>query len=151
MNGKYHNDPDNYIFSDKYFGDFLGDPNNNYIVTNGLFAYWPVVEWTEERYGTKSPLNVQCTREQWYVGTQSTVCDECCGKGGECICSPEKSTFKRFVRGNDDAFRRQDRCAPYLTRNTWESPAINGMRKSPCCCYLFNSDAVFVANSYPSI
>jgi hypothetical protein len=128
-NGKYRNVPDKYIFSDNYFGDFVGDPNNEFVVTNGLFAYFPVPEWTSERFGTNSDLNQECTRHERHVGSKATICDRCCGKGDDCVCDPETDTFRRFLRGNDDLFRRQDRCIPYMTRNTWESPAINGMRK----------------------
>ena len=125
--GKYRHDPDKFIFSENFFGDFVGDPDNEYVVTNGLFAFFPVPEWTSEKFGKKSSLNVQCAREEWYVGTKTTTCQECCGKKN-CRCRPN-DTFPRFMRGNDDFFRRQDRCIPYVTRNTWESPAINGLRK----------------------
>jgi hypothetical protein len=38
-------DPDEYIFSDKYFGEYFTEESENYVVTKGLFAYWSVPEW----------------------------------------------------------------------------------------------------------
>lgn len=58
---RYRNAPDKYIFSENYFGDFWGKPENDYAVVNGLFAEWPVAIWTEERRHW-SPTCVK-----WYV------------------------------------------------------------------------------------
>eukprot|EP00808_Paulinella_micropora_P024537 g71512.t1 len=44
--GKFYG-TENFIFSDKYFGDYYGNQKENGTVTNGLFAYWPIVEWTK--------------------------------------------------------------------------------------------------------
>ena len=126
IGGRYYKDPENYIFSDKYFGDFTGDPDQEYAVTNGLFAYWPVPEWSSEKFGTKSSHTALCAREEWYRGTQAKVCDECCGRGDDCVCDPRRDTFRRFIRGDDDLMmiRKNEACMPYLRRNTWEAPAF---------------------------
>jgi hypothetical protein len=51
QNGMYNprnpnaTDPDQYIFTDKYIGDYFTEKSDNFVVTNGLFAYWAVPEW----------------------------------------------------------------------------------------------------------
>ncbi|CAK9005252.1 unnamed protein product [Durusdinium trenchii] len=79
--GRYRNAPDKYIFSENYFGDFWGKPENDYAVVNGLFAEWPVAIWTEERFGSKSKLANQskCIASEFFKGTVATADD--CGDG----------------------------------------------------------------------
>ena len=38
-------DKEKYIFSEKYFGSYFTSEEDNFVVTNGLFAYWSVPEW----------------------------------------------------------------------------------------------------------
>jgi len=42
-------DKEQYIFSDKYIGDYFTLEEDNFVVTNGLFAYWAVPEWIFEK------------------------------------------------------------------------------------------------------
>ena len=41
--GKYYQDPEKYIFSDKYGGPQSGEAALNFQVTRGLFANWTVI------------------------------------------------------------------------------------------------------------
>ena len=36
------------IFSDDYFGDLIGDPEQGYALANGKFAYWTVPDTIDE-------------------------------------------------------------------------------------------------------
>ena len=67
-------------------------------VTNGLFAYWPIAEYTDERFGPNSELaantdNAECIKENYFVGVEADVCDKCCGRTDDCECtSTDKNT-----------------------------------------------------------
>mmetsp|Transcript_4044 Transcript_4044/g.5581 ORF Transcript_4044/g.5581 Transcript_4044/m.5581 type:complete len:551 (-) Transcript_4044:60-1712(-) len=96
VDGKYRNDPDNYIFTDKFFGSLYGDESQGYAVTDGLFAYWPISEYSSKSYGKKSTLakdNV-CIREEWFRPSK---------------CSDNKGA-KTYIRNHED-------CTPYLARD----------------------------------
>jgi len=89
-------------------------------VTNGLFAFWPITEWTADKFGADSPLNVQCTNEQWFNGTQADTCPECCGKDtSTCKC---KSAAPTWLRAHED-------CTPYVARQPSSQPAYSGTRQ----------------------
>jgi hypothetical protein len=111
----------NFIFSNDYFGDYAGDPKQNYAVTNGLFAYWPIAEFTEERFGESSSLDVLCARQKYFTGFTASVCERCCGQS-DCTCDPETDTSKTWFRAHDD-------CTPYVTRNPFEEPNFEGVCK----------------------
>lgn len=125
VTGEYYQDADNYIFSDNYFGDYIGNPDENYAVTNGLFAYWPISEYTTAKYGSDSDLSTQCAAEEWYRGFNATVCDRCCGlPEDECTCDPDTDTYRWNHRAHDD-------CTPYVARNAYEGSPIDGTCKYP--------------------
>ena len=73
LGGEYHDDPENSIFSSKYFGS-RPKAEDNWQVTDGLFANWPVAEYTNERFGPLSdmagPTNYNkvatCFAEKWF-------------------------------------------------------------------------------------
>jgi len=111
-----------YIFSDKYFGDVQGNSSKNYAVTNGLFAYWPIAEYTIDRFGASSPFNVQCEKQQWFRGFNATVCERCCGlPSGACTCNQTDDVFNWWVRNHDD-------CTPFVARNPDEVKEILNTR-----------------------
>jgi Common central domain of tyrosinase len=115
--GKYFETTD-YIFSDKYFGSIKGNPDENYAITDGLFAYWPIAQWTSSRFGASSTLNSRCAKQEWFKGTTASVCDRCCGDSA-CECDQPGDTYSRFFRAHDD-------CTPYTARNPDEVTKILG-------------------------
>ena len=91
-------------------------------MTNGLFAYWPVVEWTSDRFGSTSPLTSasMCAANEWFPGTVASVCDKCCGQPtGSCTCEEGVDTFTRYLRNHDD-------CQPYVARRPADLPDLGG-------------------------
>lgn len=90
-----------YIFSDNYFGSLSGNAAKNHAVTDGLFAYWPVVEWTSERFGSESNLDVKCTNEDWFNGTTTENCTRCCGDDG-CVCDQQNDDYPTYLRDHDE-------------------------------------------------
>ena len=108
-----------YIFSDAFFGDIQGNADENYAVTNGLFANWPITEYSSDRFGAASNLNVPCTINEYFKGFVSTVCTRCCGKDDTCICDQVDDVFPHYLRNHDD-------CTPYVARNPGESLPIMG-------------------------
>ncbi|CAJ1403873.1 unnamed protein product [Effrenium voratum] len=108
LNGKYRNDPEKYIFTNKYFGSYYGT-GVNYQVIDGLFANWPIAKYTEERFGKDSPMAAisTCVRKEYFKGYKATTCDKCCGVAG-CTCeeSDERTTY---LRNHDD-------CSPHVAR-----------------------------------
>ena len=77
---RYRNDPNKFIYSDNFFGDFWTKESDQYAVVNGLFAEWPVSVWTEERFGPNSELanrtGSMCIRSGFFPGTVATK-DDC--------------------------------------------------------------------------
>lgn len=100
--GKYTNDPNKFIYSENYFGNFWTEASDSYAVVNGLFAEWPVSVWTEERFGPKSELanrtGSMCIRSGFFPGTVATKDD--CGAD---------YTPTRWFRDHVD-------CSQYVTR-----------------------------------
>lgn len=117
--GKYFETKD-YIFSDTYFGSIQGNPDENYAVTDGLFAHWPIAHWTSGAYGAQSSLKSRCAKQEWFKGTTASVCDRCCGNS-TCQCDQPNDTYTTFFRKHDD-------CTPYTARNPDEVTAILGTR-----------------------
>lgn len=107
----YGYDNECYIFSDKYFGDLYGDSSEDYAVTNGLFAYWPVPIYSSEKYGNDSPWGDRslCMEEEWFDGTRASNCDD--------------YDDIRFLRTSSSI------CTRYAARNPGEIPRIYGSRK----------------------
>ena len=110
---------DCYISSDAFFGDIQVDPEQNYTVTNGLFAYWPMTEYTKDRFGSTSNLNVDCTNNEYFVPTVASVCKRCCGQGDDCVCDQDDDVFPQFLRSYDD-------CTPYVARNPDDGLLLDG-------------------------
>eukprot|EP00965_Chrysotila_dentata_P238414 6202483-Pleurochrysis_carterae.AAC.2 len=75
-NGEYRG-TDNYIFSDGFFGDYFNGADNDYSVTNGLFAYWPVSKW-DSAAAAESNLadRSTCIANQWYKGSACSATGE---------------------------------------------------------------------------
>lgn len=134
--GKYYQDEENYIFSDNYFGDIQGNASENYAVTNGLFARWPITEYTQDRFGNTSKLNVTCTKNEYFKGTVSSVCARCCGNE-DCTCNQTADIFPHYLRDHDD-------CTPYVARNPNEVPEIFGTNE------LLGTNAEFEACTKPN-
>lgn len=103
--GRYYQVEGQYIFSDDHFGDFVGNATENYMVTNGLFANWPVSEFSKENFAN---LDIPCVNDDWFKGTTSVVCQRCCGNE-DCTCT-DQDEFVTFMRDHDD-------CNPFITRN----------------------------------
>jgi hypothetical protein len=109
---------DCYIFSDTFFGDDQGNPDENYAITNGLFAYWPIAEWTSDRFGADSTSNYTCQQQEYFKGTVASTCERCCGQDSSaCTCDQADDVFKHWLRNHDD-------CTPYLARNKDEVNSI---------------------------
>lgn len=74
--GKYNprnpnaTDPDKYIFTDKYIGEYFTKEEDNYVVTNGLFAYWAVPEWI---LGKENVYNDPSLEGQFRYGPDSDM------------------------------------------------------------------------------
>lgn len=115
QDGKYKNNAEKYIFTNNYFGSYYGT-GINYQVIDGLFANWPVLEWTAERFGNKSYMapDNKCIREEYFKGTVPSVCDQCC-QLPKALCDCENlpggatPTYTRRVRAHDD-------CSPHVAR-----------------------------------
>mmetsp|Transcript_17164 Transcript_17164/g.41661 ORF Transcript_17164/g.41661 Transcript_17164/m.41661 type:complete len:602 (+) Transcript_17164:225-2030(+) len=131
-----------YIFSDLFFGDIQGSEKANFGVTNGLFAWWPIAEYTDERFGPNSALaantdNAECIKENYFVGVEADVCDKCCGRTDDCECtSTDKNTT--WLRYHSD-------CTPVVARNPDEITPLDGTRNLEgtkidfeCCTDPFN-------------
>ncbi|KAL3920083.1 MAG: hypothetical protein SGILL_003439, partial [Bacillariaceae sp.] len=109
--GECFQDPICYIFGDKFFGDYYGNPDTNYTVTNGLFSNWPIAEFSDERFSgagselamvtttANNPNGAKCIVEQWFSGFQASKCTTCCGDS-ECDCGTEDGTV--WLRNHDD-------------------------------------------------
>jgi hypothetical protein len=124
-----------YIFSNDYFGGLYGNSEENFAVTDGLFAYWPITEWTSRRFGKLSPLkNFDCPKLQYFTGTTASVCERCCGQD-DCTCK-KTDNYKTWVRNHDD-------CTPFMARNPDEVSPIDGSRE------LMGTPANFVACTNP--
>jgi hypothetical protein len=134
--GDCYQDPECYIFSNSYFGSRYGDPDENYAVTDGLFAYWPITEWTSRRFGKLSPYKqLDCPRLEYFQGVTAKNCERCCGQDN-CTCT-KKDVYKRWVRNHDD-------CTPYMARNPDEVLPIDGTRE------LMGAQAEFDACTNPA-
>jgi len=116
VNGEYRHNPDKYIFTDKYFGDFFGNASNAYAVENGLFAHWPISEWSSERFGASSTIAEEsyCVQREFFKGYATTTCSRCCGKDSSCSCT-DADDFPTFLRD-------YDWCSPTLARNPANGP-----------------------------
>jgi len=120
VDGAYRDDPDLYIFTDKYFGDFFTTTPDN-TVNNGLFANFPMANWTADRFGPESYMaqttGAPCLLEGWFEPPQNTECLRCCGVP-DCAC------------GTDDVYptylRNHDNCAPYIARDPLAEPMYGG-------------------------
>jgi hypothetical protein len=70
---EYYGDPEKGIFTSNYFGS-RPQETDNWQVTDGLFANWPVAEYEEDRFGPTSdmagPNNYNkvatCFKERWF-------------------------------------------------------------------------------------
>lgn len=97
--GIYFNDDEKFIYTNNYFGDFWTKAEDEYAVVNGLFAEWPVAQWTEERFGATSNLNQsKCIASQFFTGTVATTSD-----------CPNYTKDIRWFRDHVD-------CSQYVTR-----------------------------------
>lgn len=73
LGGEYYGDPEKGIFTSNYFGS-RPQKADNWQVTDGLFANWPVAEYEEDRFGPTSdmagPTNYNkvatCFKEKWF-------------------------------------------------------------------------------------
>ena len=109
INGKYRNDPEKYIFTNNYFGQYYG-ALPNYQVVDGLFANWPIAKYTRQRFGNLSRLAVgnPCIAKEYFQGTTASTCDRCCGVP-MCTCDREDDTYSTYLRAHDD-------CTPVVAR-----------------------------------
>lgn len=118
--GKYRHDSQNYIFSDNFFGSFRGDVRDNFAVTNGKFAKWPIDIFNESRHGSKSNSNYQCLQEGWMVPQPATTCRRCCGKTPEeCQCNESHDVYDTFLRTTGE-------CTPFTVRDYSKFPGMIG-------------------------
>lgn len=93
VGGKYYKDGDNYIFSDKYFGSYWGQGPGNEVI-DGMFANWPIPIFSEETFGSKSPMATKayCVRHGYFTGMKASTCTQCCDGGFHkegCTCPDE--------------------------------------------------------------
>ena len=73
LGGEYYGDPEKGIFTSNYFGS-RPQKADNWQVTDGLFANWPIAEYEEDRFGPTSdmagPNNYNkvatCFKEKWF-------------------------------------------------------------------------------------
>jgi len=116
-NGKYRNDPSKYIFTSNFFGDLWTSEAQGYAVTNGLFANWPVAEWTSEKFGANSWLAAdnRCPREEWF---HPKVCDS-------------------DNAGSTTYFRDHEDCTPYVARNPLDNSLNNQLKLGGSYEYVF--------------
>lgn len=118
--GRYRNDPEKYIFGKNYFGSYRGNPKENFAVTDGLFARFPIFKFDPKRHSSKAMSHLQCLQEEWIMPVRATTCRRCCGRL-DCTCDPDKDEYDNFIRGYDD-------CSLYTTRNYEELPLMDGTR-----------------------
>jgi len=97
VGGKYYQDPAKSIFTDKYIGSYQGTGKNQSVV-DGLFAYWPIAEYTRERFGNISSMSTQKTRHGTMVN--------------RCI---QEEWFKPKQAGCS-LLRNHDDCTPFVAR-----------------------------------
>eukprot|EP00008_Paramoeba_atlantica_P007787 CAMPEP_0201488550 /NCGR_PEP_ID=MMETSP0151_2-20130828/18868_1 /ASSEMBLY_ACC=CAM_ASM_000257 /TAXON_ID=200890 /ORGANISM="Paramoeba atlantica, Strain 621/1 / CCAP 1560/9" /LENGTH=475 /DNA_ID=CAMNT_0047873865 /DNA_START=169 /DNA_END=1596 /DNA_ORIENTATION=- len=119
-NGKYRNDPDKYIFTENYFGSYQ-PTDRGYKVVDGLFAHWPIVEYTEDRFGSSSPLASvsTCIAKEYWKPKPASVCTRCCNSlDPRCKCTDDDD-YPTLLRGFDN-------CIPTLVRNPSNNPLILG-------------------------
>ncbi|CAK9108349.1 unnamed protein product [Durusdinium trenchii] len=116
--GKYRHDPEKYIFTNNYFGNYTGT-GANYMVIDGLFANFPVTEWTSERFGNKSYMakDNKCIREEWFKGTKPSVCDRCCVTHCSDCRDTSPDVYTTRLRLHDD-------CSPYVARWPMDPDAL---------------------------
>lgn len=131
--GKYEDDPEKSIFSKNFFGSRDGT-GENFQVTDGLFANWPIPEWSSARFGKDSWLAQdsanRCVREEWFRGRQAETCDKCCfsasweyakAQNNTVACACDESDKRRTtVRNHGD-------CTPNLNR--WSKTPLAGFGK----------------------
>mmetsp|Transcript_6769 Transcript_6769/g.11923 ORF Transcript_6769/g.11923 Transcript_6769/m.11923 type:complete len:569 (-) Transcript_6769:3135-4841(-) len=117
--GKYRNNPDKYIFTDKYFGSYWGNSSYNYAITDGLFPLFPIGEYSRNKYGRTSKLakNNKGIREEYFTGYTATTCKRCCFDS-DCTCK-KSDKYSTFIRDHDD-------CTPYATRNPKSQDELGG-------------------------
>lgn len=122
VGGKYYKDPETWIFSDNFFGSYWGK-GPNYEVNDGLFANWPIPEWTRERMGADSRMAKDsfCIRSEFFSGMKSTTCPSCCGKGETCTC-PKGEKVPTWMRNHPD-------CAPHVARQPNDKAGPQGFFK----------------------
>lgn len=81
---------------ENYFGDYYTSPRQQYKVTNGLFANWPIPVFKDEIHGKRSSMNVnKCIAQEHYKPRP---------------CDPSNPNSPRLIRQHED-------CTPVLTRN----------------------------------
>ena len=97
VHGKYRNNPAKYIFTSNFFGNLWNNEANGYAVTNGLFANWPIAEYTSDKYGNTSWLaqDNRCIREEWFKPL---------------TCDSNNTNSPRYLRDHQD-------CTPVVARN----------------------------------
>jgi len=115
--GDCYEDEDCSIWTDDFFGDIRGDASQNYAVTNGLFAWWPVTEYSSSRFGSNaddSPFaQYRCLSEDWLRDDDLPQLDRC---GVD------------WLRGPGGGPLEQDCGTPYVARNPDEVPRLGGTR-----------------------
>ena len=112
VNGTYRHDPEKYIFGPKHFGSREGTGPGKAVV-DGPFAWWPVPEFTPERFGQTSSLAQRstCVRNEYFKGTKASTCSRCCLEApGTCTCL-SNDTFPQPLRDHDD-------CNHYVARGS---------------------------------
>merc|ERR1712224_965587 len=97
VGGKFYQDPEKSIFTDKYIGSFRGTGSNQSVV-DGLFAYWPIAEYSRDRFGNISALATQKTKH----GTFANRC-------------LQQEWFQPKTVGCS-LLRNHDDCTPYVAR-----------------------------------
>lgn len=124
INGTYRHDPNNYIFSENFFGSWRGDPNNGFALSDGPFAFWPVPLFNSSLHGTDSPdKHLKCLQQGWINPAPASICRRCCGSTDvACKCDQDDDVFDRVLRGHDN-------CMLYAVRNYEEAPIVGGTRE----------------------
>lgn len=122
--GIYFNDTSadsKYIFSSNFFGSYQGNPNKANIVSDGVFADWPVATYAPERFGPSSPVSAKCLGEGWFKETNATKCKRCCFAKLEdnCVCNRSTDAFESFLRTHDF-------CAPAVARDPFGQVPFDG-------------------------
>jgi hypothetical protein len=82
IGGRFHDDPERYIFSEHFFGSRRGT-GPEFEVQDGLFANWPVSQYSSDRLGGTSPMAHRggrvnrCIVEEWFASiAKPCKCDE---------------------------------------------------------------------------